>query len=226
MDIRRAIRNALGGGFDINAANPLPVDPSPGNKTPLTVLDEAVIAADTTTTLGDCANIDLAHGPATLALTVEAIYNAAAVAGIKLHIRTSYTDLASGLHTGLMGVALLTDDDAHFGNDDELIGLTVHNVTDGSTGEITANTLTTITAALGGGLADVWNTDDEYFIVGAIFDTEDWDVWEPAFADGAFVRQTKVYEVDPLEMKVLVENLEAPAAETVTDVKIIATIGA
>ncbi|MBA7582466.1 hypothetical protein ES708_24394 [subsurface metagenome] len=41
---------------------------------------------------------------------------------------------------------------------------------------------------------------------------------------GAFVRQTKVYEVDPLVMKVLVENLDAVNA--VDDVLVVATIGA
>ncbi len=224
MDIRGSIRKALGGGLDISAANPLPVDTSPGNKTPLTVLDEAAIAAATTTTLGHCTNIDLAHGPATLALTIEALYNAAAVAGIRLHIRTSYTDLASGTHTGGMAAALLTDANAHFGNANELVGLTVHNVTDGSSGPITANTLTTITAVLAGGIDNLWDTNDEYFIVGAIFDTEDFDVWEPQFAAGAFVRETKVYETDPFVMKVLVENLDA--AQPVTDVLVVATIGA
>lgn len=223
-NLRNLLRAVFGGGADISAANPLPVDTSPGNKTPLTVLTVSPLAFATTTHLGDCANIDLAHGPATLALTIEALYNVAAVAGIKIHVRSSYTDLAEGLHTGGMGVALLTDDDAHFGTDDELIGLTVHNVTDGSTGAITANTLTTITAALAGGIANVWNTNDEYFIVGAIYDTEDFDVWDPAFAAGEFIRQTKVYETDPLEMKVLVENLDA--AQDVTDVKVVATIGA
>jgi len=220
----RILRAVFGSGADISAANPLPVDTSPGNKTPLTVLDEAAIAGATTTTLGDCVNIDLAHGPATLALTIEALYNAAAVAGIRLHIRTSYTDLASGLHTGGMGVALLTDAAAHFGNADELIGLTVFNVTDGSTGAITANTLNTITAALVGGIDNLWDTNDEYYIVGAIYDTEDFDVWNPDFAAGEFIRETKVYETDAFEMKVLVENLEA--IEDVDDVLVVATIGA
>lgn len=221
---RRGLRAFFGGGFDISAANPLPVDTSPGTKSPIDVLDEATILGGITTTLGHCVNIDLAHGPATLALTIEALYNGAATAGIRLHIRTSYTDLASGTHTGGMGVALLTDAAAHFGNVGELVGLTVHNVTDGSFGAITANALNTITAVLAGGIDNLWDTDDEYFIVGAIFDTEDWDVWEPAFAVGEFVRQTKVYETDPLVMKVLVENLDAVNA--VDDVLVVATIGA
>ena len=222
--LKKILRVVFGGGSDISAANPLPVDTSPGNKSPITVLDEATILGGATTPLGDCTNIDLAHGPATLALTIEALYNGAATAGIRIHIRTSYTDMASGLHTGGMGVALLTDANAHFGNVNELVGLTVHNVTDGSTGPITANTLTTITAALVGGTDNAWDTNDEYFIVGAIFDTEDWDVWNPSFALGAFVRETKHYDTDPFVMKVLIENLDAVNA--VDDVLVVATIGA
>ncbi|MBA7520294.1 hypothetical protein ES705_12387 [subsurface metagenome] len=221
--LRDLLRKVFGGGSDISAANPLPVDTSPGNKSPITVLDEDTILGGITTPLGDCANIDLAHGPDTLALTIEALYGAA-TAGIRIHIRTSYTDMASGTHTGGMGVALLTDAAAHFGNVDELVGLTVHNVTDGSIGEITANTLTTITAVLAGGTDDLWDTNDEYFIVGAIFDTEDWDVWNPTFAAGEFVRETKHYDTDPFVMKVLVENLDGVNA--VDDVLVVATIGA
>lgn len=212
------------GGVDVSAAHPLPVDPSPGNKSPIDVLDEAAIGAGLTTTLGNCTIIDLAHGPTTLALTVEAVYNAGAVLGIRVHVRTSYTDLAEGTHTGGMAVALLTDAAAHFGNADELVGLIVFNVTDGSTGVITANTLNTITAALAGGTDNLWDTNDVYYIVGAIFDTEDWDTWNPNFAAGEFVRETKVYDTDPFEMKVLVENLDGGVA--VDDVLVVATIGA
>lgn len=209
------------GGADVSAANPIPVNPYPGGKIVLTVLDEAEIAAATTTPLGSCDDIIL--GSTTLALTVEAQYDALAAVGIKIHVRTSPTAQAAGQHTGGMGVVLLTDENAHFGNDDELVGLTVHNVTDGSIGEITANTLTTITAVLDGGIENLWDTGDGYFITGADYDTEDWDVWDPAFAAGGFIRQTKVFEVDPGAVKVLVENLDGGV--TVTDVKIIAAYG-
>jgi len=221
MDIRRSLRNAFGGGFDISDGNPVPVNPCPGGKIVLTVLDEAVIGIGATTPLGSCDDIIL--GSTTLAITVEAQYNGGAGAGIRLHIRTSPLAMAVGQHTGAMGMALLTDDNAHFGNVNELVGLTVHNVTDVSTGLITANTLTTITAALGGGTDNFWDTGDGYFITGADYDTEDWDTWNPNFVAGTFIRQTKVYEVDPGAVKVLVENLDGTV--TVTDVKIIATYG-
>ena len=80
----------LGGGSDISAANPLPVDTSPGLKTATTILDKASIAASATTTLADCDAIDLSGGPATLAITVEATYDGAATQGIKIHVRTSH----------------------------------------------------------------------------------------------------------------------------------------
>lgn len=87
---RRLLRAVFGGGADISAANPLPVDTSPGVKVATTVLDEASIALATTTVLGDCTAIDLSGGPDTLALTVEATYNGAATQGIKIHIRPSH----------------------------------------------------------------------------------------------------------------------------------------
>jgi len=88
--LRRILQAVFGGGSDISAANPLPVDTSPGAKTATTILDEASIAAGTTTALGDCTAIDLSGGPTTLALTVECTYNAGAAQGIKIHVRTSY----------------------------------------------------------------------------------------------------------------------------------------
>jgi len=130
-------------------ANPVPVDTSPGAKTVTTVLDEASIAASTTTALGDCDTIDLSAGAGTLAITVEATYNAGATQGIRIHVRSSYD--------------------------------------------------------------------------GTNFDTEDWDVWTPAFSAGGTIRETKNYDTDPYALKVLVENLDG--AQAVTDVKIIVTVG-
>ncbi len=87
---RRLLRAVFGGGFDISAAHPLPVDTSPGAKTATEVLDEASIAAGATTAIGDCDDIDLSGGPPTLALTVEATYHALATLGIRVHVRSSY----------------------------------------------------------------------------------------------------------------------------------------
>ena len=89
MDIRQSIRNVLGGGSDINAANPLPVDISPGDKTATTVVDEATIALSSTTAFNECTAIDLADGPGTLALTVKARYNAAAIRAVTSAVRAA-----------------------------------------------------------------------------------------------------------------------------------------
>lgn len=88
--VTRVLRAIFGGGADISAANPLPVDTSPGAKTATEVLDEATIVAGATTALGDCDNIDLSGGPPTLALTIEATYHALATQGIRVHVRSSY----------------------------------------------------------------------------------------------------------------------------------------
>jgi len=146
---RRLLRAVFGGGADISAANPLPVDTSPGVKTATTVLDEAIVAAGATTVLADCISIDLSGGPDTLALTIEATYAALATLGIRIHVRASYDDVN--------------------------------------------------------------------------WDTEDWDVWNPAFIVGPPIRQTRHYDTSPMYVRVLVENLDL--AEDVTDVLVIATVG-
>ena len=145
---RRLLQAVFGGGADISAANPLPVDTSPRVKTATTVLDEAIILAGATTVLADCISIDLSGGPDTLALTIEATYGAAAL-GIRIHIRTSYDDVN--------------------------------------------------------------------------WDTEDWDVWNPAFIASVPIRQTEHYDTSPMYVRVLVENLDL--AVDVTDVLAIATVG-
>jgi len=126
---RRILRAVFGGGADISAANPLPVDISPGAKVATTILNLAAIAAaPAVTTLANCT--------------------------------------ARGTHTGALHLTVMTDAAAHF-IADELIGLTIQNTADGSTGVITANTPTTVTvAALAGGATNRWNTGDAYSIVG------------------------------------------------------------
>ena len=69
----------------------------------------------------------------------------------------------TGTHNGANNVAVLSDSTANF-NPDGLIGMTVTNSTDGSSGTITANTRTTITATLAGGTDNDWDTGDSYSI--------------------------------------------------------------
>jgi len=221
--LTRVVRAIFGGGADISAANPLPVDTSPGLKVATTILDEATIAATITTVLADCDAIDLSDGTGKLAVTVRARYHAIATQGIKVHMRTSPTNDATGAHTGGAHATIMTDDNAHFVAD-ELVGLIIENVTDGSSGEVTANTETTVTvAALAGGTANAWALNDVYSINGADYDTEDWDSWSAAFTLDTVLRQTKHYDVSPKFIKVLIENLDP--LQDVADVQIVATVG-
>lgn len=207
----------------VSAANPLPVDTSPGVKTATTILDEASIDPLTTTGLDDCDEIGLANGFRTLSLTVKARYDVAATQGIIVHVRSSPTNDATGIHTAVPNALVMTDANAHF-IAGELVGLTIENVTDGSSGVITANTETTVTvAALIGGTTNQWNTNDVYSVDGADYDTEDWDTWTPAFAIDSVLRQTKNYNISPMYLKVLIENLDP--IQTVTDVEVISTRG-
>jgi len=212
------------GGTIISSTNPMPVDTSPGFKAVTTILDEAIIAAATTTALVNCDAIDITDGQGSLALTVKARYNALAVQGIKVHVRTSPTNDATGIHTAVASATIMTDANAHF-IVNELVGLTIENVPDGSSGVVTANTETTVSvAALAGGTLNLWSTDDVYSIDGADYDSEDWDAWTPAFVAAAVLRQTKHYDTAPMYVKVLIENLDA--FQTVTDVEVISTTGA
>ena len=72
------------------ASGAITVDTTPGPKTVTEVLNEAVIAAATTTVIGDCANIDMSDGAGSLALTIGCTFNAAATQGISVHFRSSY----------------------------------------------------------------------------------------------------------------------------------------
>jgi len=215
--LKRILRAVFGSGADIDPHfNPLPVTDRYVGKAFAGVINEITILPTAITTLYECAVMDLNYCPRTLALTVSAQYHALAAAGIKIHVISSPGNSIGGRHTGGMGVALLTDANAHFRVPNGLVGLRVNNGVDGSEGVIVANTATTVTAVLAGGIANVWNTGDDYWITGAGYDTEDFDTWTPGFTPGAFIQQTKVYESDPHSLKILVENLDV--AQSVADV--------
>ena len=69
--------------------------------------------------------------------------------------------LLVGNHDGADNVAVLTDADGNW-TVDALIGWTLTNTTDGSSGLVTANTATTITARLAGGTQNDWDTNDAF----------------------------------------------------------------
>jgi hypothetical protein len=69
-----------------------------------------------------------------------------------------------GSHTGSDGAAVLSDSTKNW-TVDALIGKRVYNLSDGSVGDITANSATTVTAVLSGGTDDDWDTGDRYLIL-------------------------------------------------------------
>jgi len=69
----------------------------------------------------------------------------------------------SGTHTGADDASVLTDS-AQDWDTNELVGLRVYNTTDGSSGLVTANTSTTVTATLSGGAQNDWDTGDAYYL--------------------------------------------------------------
>ena len=70
----------------------------------------------------------------------------------------------SGNHDGANNASTLTDSTQSW-TVDEHVNRAIRNLTDGSTGKITANTATTITATLAGGDQDDWDTGDYYEII-------------------------------------------------------------
>ena len=73
------------------------------------------------------------------------------------------TFTAAGAHDGANDADVLTDSGESWVTD-QLVGKTINNTTDGSSGTITENTGTTITATLSGGTNDDWDTGDTYTI--------------------------------------------------------------
>lgn len=69
----------------------------------------------------------------------------------------------TGSHDGADGAAVLTDSGKTW-TTNEYVNYTIRNTTDGSSGTITANTGTTVTATLAGGQDNDWDTDDKYVI--------------------------------------------------------------
>jgi len=68
-----------------------------------------------------------------------------------------------GTHDGAADASVLTDSGEAW-TTDQFVDYTIYNVTDGSSGIITANTATTITATLAGGTDDDWDIGDAYVI--------------------------------------------------------------
>ncbi len=88
-DILQMLMDMFGSGAVISATNRLPVDITPGDKATTQIITLANLAASATSTIANCVSVDMRHGPLTLALTVRATYNAAAVLGLRVHVRTS-----------------------------------------------------------------------------------------------------------------------------------------
>ena len=75
--------------------------------------------------------------------------------------------LLKRVHTGANNAAILTDSQGDFVNGGVVanVGMVLYNVTDGSSGAVTAVTATTMTATLTGGTENLWDTGDVYRIV-------------------------------------------------------------
>ncbi len=80
-----------------------------------------------------------------------------------IHANNRNENCWSGRHTTGANAAALVDTGQAWATD-ELVGLQVFNQTDGSSGIITANDATSVTATLAGGTDNDWDVDDVYEI--------------------------------------------------------------
>jgi len=80
------------------------------------------------------------------------------------HWKYTYDITLAYSGTATSTASVLTDSTASFAIDGTLIGQTINNTTDGSSGTITAVTATTITATLSGGTSNTWTSGDAYTI--------------------------------------------------------------
>lgn len=94
-----------------------------------------------------------------------------------------------GKHDGLANASVLTDTTKSF-TVNEFVGQSIFNVTDGSSGTITANTATTITATLVGGTDDDWDINDAYVISFDVFavNLKETKVFAALSKNGAYIK--------------------------------------
>ena len=92
----------------------------------------------------------------------EAFTTQTSVGVVKL-IKSADLYLAANQQDGGDNKALMTDSSRTF-TVNEFVGRMIYNITDGSEGEITANTATTVTATLVGGTDADWDDNDVYLI--------------------------------------------------------------
>jgi hypothetical protein len=105
-------------------------------------------------------------------------------------------DAYTGTHTGSDNEATVLTDSSASWEINELVGQTIYNKTDGSSGEVQSNTSTTVTVtALSGGTDDDWDEDDEYIVQkpqSRPIPLYDYDV--PDKTGGAFVFYARIPE--------------------------------
>jgi hypothetical protein len=75
----------------------------------------------------------------------------------------AWLDLSGGEHDGGNNESVLTDSWRTWGVN-QLVGYTVYNLTDGSSGVVISNTADTVTATLSGGTGNDWDDGDVYYV--------------------------------------------------------------
>jgi hypothetical protein len=80
---------------------------------------------------------------------------------------------ASGVHDGSNDQAIMSDCGVSF-TASQFVGMTVYNITDGSSCTVTANDVTTITCTLAGGTGNDWDTNDVWQVGPGPYQSGSW----------------------------------------------------
>jgi len=108
-------------------------------------------------------NSIITKDPSVTDWTIDQLYGRALQDGFRFCMNAPRSEY--GKHNGAANQPALTDSNRNW-VPDQWVGYTITNDTDGSSGTVTSNTTTTITATLSGGTDNDWDVDDEYSMVG------------------------------------------------------------
>lgn len=194
-----------------------------------TIYSAASLAAATKTALANSAEINM-RGTNGAILTCEGYYHPAAAAGLVIHILTSPNNELNGAHTAAPNAVLTAAGNLFIAG--SLVGLVIVNYSDyvitGTaatymTGVITANTANTVTCAGGfaGGTNNFWTPADIFGIIGANYDTINFQTFTPTFAAGTWIRESvALSNINMGYIKALVENTDAAQAASLVKLTI------
>ncbi|MBL4664274.1 MAG: hypothetical protein JKY22_12150 [Flavobacteriaceae bacterium] len=127
--------------------------------------DLNIVDGDKSTILGAYSDVPILITGQTTSTTTDKLVDSTEHFTTNAYVGLTVKNLSdtevTGNHDGSSGASVLTDSGESWGVND-FLGRIIYNTTDGSSGTVTANTGTTITATLTGGTENDWDASDSY----------------------------------------------------------------